>query len=200
MKRYLIAILPLLLLCSFIGTPTNQCSGRFAGPFGDYLNGPQAVTRTYNALDIPADATAIHVEGCFSDLFQYGCEYRGLAPDGGAVAAFTNFRMNLRIEVNGFVATGPMLTPNDVILAGLDSYDGTLDFFGPSGRSGLTESIGTFISFDIPLTPENRALFESDFPVTAIMRMNANFSGTAPNTGFIDGFWRGGITFAVVQP
>lgn len=198
MKRYLIALIPLLVLCSFIGTPDSQCSGRFAGPFGEYLNGPQAVTRTYNALDVPDGTTSIHVEGCFSDLFEYGYEYRG--PQGPASAAFTNFRMNLRVEVNGFVTSGQILTPNDVLLDGIDGFDGTVDFFGPSGRDALTESIGTFFSFDIPVTPNTIDLWRSDFQVTALMRMNANFGGSAPNTGFVDGFWRGGITFAVAAP
>lgn len=198
MKHYLIALIPLLVLCSFIGTPTNQCSGRFSGPFGEYLNGPQAVTRTYNGLDLPDGTTSIHCEGCFSDLFQYGYEFRGA--EGPAVATFTHFRMNLRIEANGFVATGAMLTPNDVTLTGIDGFDGTVDFFGPSGRDALTESIGTFIAFDIPITPDNIEAWRHDFQVTAIMRMNANFDGTAPNTGFVDGFWRGGLTFAVAQP
>ena len=195
MNRYLLALIP--ILCSFVGTPTNQCSGRFAGPFGVYLNGPQVVTRTYNGLDIPDGTTSIRCEGCFSDLFGYGYEFRG--PEGPAVASFTNMRMNLRIEANGFVATGPLLQPNDVVIPDIASFDGSVDFAGPSGRSGLTNVIGTFFSFDIPITPDNIEAWRHDFQVTALVRMNANFDGTAPNAGFFDGFWRGGITFAV-QP
>lgn len=199
MKRYLIALIPLLLLCSFIGTPTNQCSGRFAGPFGEYLSGPQLVTRTYNGLDIPDGTTSIHCEGCFSTIYGYGYEFRG--PQGPATMAFTHMRMNLTLLVNGFVAQGNLIQHADVIDTNVSSYDGVGDFAGPSGRGGLTEAVGTFIAFDISVTPETIGLWRSDFQVSALMRMNANEDNcTSPNTIQVDGYWRGGVTFAVAQP
>ena len=196
MNRYLLALIP--ILCSFVGTPTNQCSGRFAGPFGEYLNGPQLVTRTYNGLDIPDGTTSIHVEGCFSSIFGYGYEFRG--PQGPASMEFTNLRMGLTILVNGFVAQGNLLFHDDVIDHNVSAYDGTTDYLGPSGRSGLTEALGTFISFDIPVTPETIDLWRSDFQVSALMRMvGPQEVCTSPNSIYLDGYWRGGITFAV-QP
>lgn len=194
MKRYLIALIP--ILCSFVGTPTNQCSGRFSGPFGEYLNGPQIAVRTYNALDVPDGTTSLHVEGCFSSLFGYGYEFRG--PSGPASMQYDHLRMNLRLEVNGFVAQGNLLQHEPVVIDGIESYDGLLDFFGPSGRSGITPALGTFIAFDIPVTPETIDLWRSDFQVSALMRMNGSTeASSSPNAGYLDGFWRGGVTFTV---
>lgn len=197
MRRYLLAIIP--ILCSFVGTPTNTCSGRFAGPFGEYLNGPQVVTRTYNGLDIPDGTTSIHVEGCFSSIFGYGYEFRG--PSGPATMVYDHLRMNLTLIVNGFTAQGNLLQHDPVIFNDIGSFDGLVDFTGTSGRFGLTQPLGTFISFDIPVTPETIELWRHDFDVTALMRMNGSTeSSSSPNTGYLDGFWRGGVTFTVVAP
>jgi hypothetical protein len=184
------------------GSPPDTCSGRYTGPFGSYVNGPVMLVRVFDGLEGVETADHISVEGCFSSI--WGWRYENTAPLGFGWFLYSLLQTRVFIQVNGTNVMIPLL-PNDDVGEGeednptIPPFDGNDDWTGPSGRIGLTEPRGTFISFDIPLTSANRAAFASDFPVGVTGLGSSSEAISGGSHGQTDFFWRGGMSFAVVQ-